>query len=241
MSSLAIRLSLAFFFVVFLGAAVATLPASFLLNRLPLERSSLSYTTAYGTAWRGGVKGAVLGPFSLGHVVYDVSPLSALTGTVRTNISVRSDAVEGQAKVFKGTSRLQIFVAKATFDVSQIPLLIPINGVLDVSLNNLDIASGRCSAADGVATLNGRLQLADNQSLSLTGPIVCRDGAVASMLSGTLGANPILLEIVQGEADTIDLRIKIEGLSEEQGLSASVFGFVKTGSSYELAQTLQLP
>ena len=241
MSSWAIRLSLAFFFIVFLGAAVATLPASFLLNQLPLETSSLSYTTAYGTAWRGGVKGAVLGPLSLGHIVYDVSPLSALTGTVRANISVRSDAVEGQAKVFKSISLLHLSDAKIRFDVSRIPLLIPINGVLGVNLNTLDIASGRCSAADGVATLNGRVQLADNQSLSLTGPIVCRDGAVASTLSGTLGANPILLEIVQGEVGTIDLRIKVEGLSEEQGLSASVFGFVKTGSSYEFAQTLQLP
>jgi hypothetical protein len=241
MSSLAIRLSLIFFFVVFLGAAVVTLPASFLLNRLPLETSSLSYTTAYGTAWQGGIKGAVLGPLTLGHVVYDINPLSALIGNVRATIGVRSATVEGQANVIMSLSRLQISDAQAKFDVSQIPLLIPINGVLDVSLNNLDIASGRCGAADGVSTMAGRVQLAGSQSVSLTGPIACRDGTVSSTLTGMLDDNPILLEIVQSEANTINLRIKVEGLSEEQGLNASVFGFVKTGSSYEFAQTLKLP
>ena len=51
----------------------------------------------------------------------------------------------------------------------------------------------------------------------------------------------MVLEIVQGEAGTVNVFIKIEGLNEEQGLRASVFGFVKTGSSYEFAQTLQVP
>ncbi|MEQ8507463.1 MAG: type II secretion system protein N [Rhodospirillaceae bacterium] len=241
MNSLAFRLSLAFFSIVFLGAAVLTLPASFLLNRLPLEKSSLSYTTAYGTAWQGGVKGAVLGPLSLGHVIYRVSPVSALTGSVRANIFVRSAAVEGQANVTMGASRLQVSDARATFDVSKTTLLIPISGRLDVSLNTLDIASGRCVAADGDATITGRVQVADNQSISLTGPIVCKGDAVTSTLSGALGTNPMVLEIVQGEAGTVNVLIKIEGLNEEQGLRASVFGFVKTGSSYEFAQTLQVP
>ena len=183
MNSMAFRLSLAFFSIVFLGAAVLTLPASFLLNRLPLEKSSLSYTTAYGTAWQGGVKGAVLGPLSLGHVIYRVSQVSALIGSVRANIFVRSAAVEGQANVTMGPSRLQVSDAKAMFDVSQIPFLTPISGRLDVSLNTLDIASGWCVAADGDSTITGRVQVAYNQSISLTGPIVCKGGAVTSTLS----------------------------------------------------------
>jgi len=170
---------------------VSRAPASLLSSTLHKNVSSLSFTSAVGTIWRGELKGVVVGTVDVGRVEYTLAPLSLLTLSPHFDIRLSGGVAIGKAQVI--ASQRQITVRDGDLRVqldgiTQVRTLgVPVTGFVDVSIATLALRRDGCREGDLTVSTDFLTEPARRwgaEGFIMSGPGACENGGLFVDLSG---------------------------------------------------------
>lgn len=147
----------------FLGAFVATL-----LVRLPaawvLPLAGLACDAPSGSAWRGGCRGLHLAGTTIESATWQLHPLALLRARLAADVQADDARIAGRARVELapgGGVRLEQVSARLAID-ADLAAAFPRGwaGLLDVSLDTLQLASGRPTGLQGTVRAQALRRLA---------------------------------------------------------------------------------
>ena len=225
------RLALVFLFLlVFVGAAIVTMPLSFVLERSSLEQLGLNWARASGTVLNGSVRGLSYGNQGIGDIDLRLRPAALVSG--RVTYESRWSGAPGSGSAVLSAGRREIAVTDMSA-VVQIENLVGLaddvrrtGGVASISDAEIRFADDACASARGrVATdVVSRAATAYGQSgTDLVGSLAC-DG-------------PMLTIPLSGQADSGDV---LEANVRVGLLEPSLFEAQVTTSNSDLATLLVL-
>jgi len=185
------------FLITYLVFLLATLPAAFLFNKLPIPKN-LSISGVTGTVWHTNVEQVVLGGTRIEKITTELSIWSLFTLTPKVFITFGDSFIagpEGELELALSTEKAQVsnlkLIVKANEIAQQLTLPLPVSaqGDVEVMLDNVEIdlqKNNQCIAAKGNALWSKAGLIALEQNIKLgkfSGDIGCENGALSLILS----------------------------------------------------------
>ncbi len=180
--------------VIFIGAVAYFAPASLIEKYLP---NNISVAGMSGTVLKGNVQNLVIDKIGLQNTKWKTSPLSLLSGKVKTNVTLDSSNIKGDFETTYAGSDVHTNDIDLDGDLS---LLSPyferygltINGQFDAKFSTLHIKNGIPHNADGVLTTT---------NTSVLGVLPLNLGNVSSEFSPSDNGFQIYLKNQDGDLD----------------------------------------
>ena len=185
------------FLIAYVGFLIATLPATVLINKLPLPKA-IQLSGVTGSIWHTKVQQIELGTVTIQKVHTQLSFWSLFTLTPKLAITFGdsfSAGPEGEFELAISQKKVQIsdlkLLVKANEIAQQLTLPLPISAQGDVELTmlNAEVAlqkDNQCIAAKGTVIWSKSAVLALDQNIKLgniTADIDCENGALALIIS----------------------------------------------------------
>ena len=235
------RWPLAFFVVAFSLSLVANLPAGILMRSLQNTGLDLSADQVAGTIWHGAASGARIGGLPAGTLTFNVSPLqlSPFGPQVTWSSAAVGIRSSGAAAVgLGGATSISDIEVSAQIDRFKLP--VPVTGRFEATVASAWFDGRACRDAEGTVSLTGSVALPGRPPVRMSGPLLCDRGMVTTLLTGTIGPYPAVLDVISPSLETAELRLTVSDLPADVGVMFEALGFSENDGNYELGKTVRL-
>ena len=218
------------------------IPMAAVGNWMPLDSAGVSYMRASGTIWGGDVQGLTWRGRALGDTKVALRPLSLLLGQARLRVAFDGKgALSGDGALVLGLAgRLTIENMSAQLALSDLPVILPLNGTINLRIAEATFDTKGCRRVDAeIATDTLSRQPA---GLAWSGPLLsgtasCSNGNVMVTLTGDRA--PDSVKVAMDIFPTGDFRVAAEARTADQDVVRvlTAAGFTFGDGAMKLEQT----
>lgn len=187
--------------LIFLAALLAALPltAPLAVGLAASGGTALSFAEARGSLWKGEVRGAAIGPLTLGDLGVGLDPLALLTGKTRVSVRASGGDVKGTGRIVLNRRSPGVERFTGSLALTALGLSGSLTGDINARALTAAFKDGACVAAEGeIAAVVHGLGAAP---VALRGRPVCQGAALSLPLAGA----------VDGMALDLTTRLRADG------------------------------
>ncbi|WP_417490578.1 type II secretion system protein N [Maricaulis sp.] len=230
-----LRITIAFLLALLVGLVVF-LPLKLVLG-LAGPGLDLSRAEIHGTVWNGSVRGARISGQPLRRVQIRLHPLALFTGRARADWVITDPGLRGRGQAAidgRGdwsVSHARLAASPDRLGIRPIPGLTE-TALVDISIERLDYRGGACAQAAGEISASipgGQAQAFGVALPDMTGPVQCRDGRLAVLVSGESADMTVEAEALVASASS-EWQIGVETANPDLANALAFSGFVQTAN-----------
>jgi general secretion pathway protein N len=218
---------LAIFAVALLISLAATAPLSLALGG---RGGGLTAKSVEGTIWSGRLRGAALGPLSLGEVKAGLDPLGLFTARLRYGMTATGGAAAGRGQVTITHRALTVRGLDASAPLQAFGATAPFGGMLRTRGFGVAFEDGRCKEAIGQVTAD--LEGLGDAPVTLTGRPACQGKALAIPLSGQRDGATVSAVLVLQPDGRYRTETTVATTEAGFGIALEAAGFDKDAAGY---------